>query len=232
MNLISVFEELDKLYESEDITEACEKEVEESLTEAAEEEAVADEEVPAEEAEADEEPKQVIVECSKCGALVIKDEADIEVDEETDLVNVKEECKFCEESEGYKIVGVVAPYEAAEEATVTEEPVEDAADEEIEIVEDEAIVEESVEKPEEAVEAPVAGEDEVVDEGLGDWYRAKFDKPASVDTQVRWEERLKDLQIALENDALSADEQAGIKKEIEAIEAKFAKQRDWEARHA
>lgn len=61
------------------------------------------------------EPRQIICECDKCGALVIKDEADLVVDENTDLVNVEEACKFCEEAAGFKIVGVVAPYEAAEQ---------------------------------------------------------------------------------------------------------------------
>lgn len=227
MNLISVFEELDKLYESEDLTEACEKEAEEALTEAAEDEEIEiiddeAEEVTAEEAEADvmeEEPKQVIIECSKCGALVIKDEVDIEVDEETDLVNVKEECKFCEEAEGYKIVGVVAPYAVAEEAQEVEEPVEE---EPVEDVIEEEPVEESAEVP---------AEDEAVEEGLGDWYRKKFDKPASEITQTKWEERLEELYLTLENATLSADEKAKIKKEIEAIKAKFAQQRDWEKRH-
>lgn len=66
------------------------------------------------------EPQQVICECDKCGALVIKDEADIVANEETDLVNVEDECQFCEEAKGFKIIGVVAPYEAAEEAALEE----------------------------------------------------------------------------------------------------------------
>jgi hypothetical protein len=64
---------------------------------------------------ANDEPKQVILECSNCGGLVIKSDADVEVDEETDLANVEEACQYCEEAKGYKILGVVAPYEAAEE---------------------------------------------------------------------------------------------------------------------
>ena len=108
--------------------------VKEALVEAAEEEPeiVEDEieiiddeepveEVPAEEPVAEEEPKQTIIECSKCGALVIV--AEVEVDEESDLVNVKDKCKFCEEKEGYKIVGSVVPYEVVEE-----EPIEEAFD--------------------------------------------------------------------------------------------------------
>lgn len=99
------------------------------LEEATEDEIPVDEE-PVEEAPADEEVdievvddenRQVICECDKCGALVIKDEADIVVDEETDLVNVEDECQFCEEAKGFKIIGVVAPYEVAEEPAPVEE---------------------------------------------------------------------------------------------------------------
>jgi hypothetical protein len=82
--------------------------VKESLHEEDTEESVVEE--PTEEA-----LKQVILECSKCGALAIKDEADVKVDEESDLANIDEACQYCEEAEGYKIIGVVAPYEIAEE---------------------------------------------------------------------------------------------------------------------
>ena len=88
-------------------------------------------EVPADDEEIeiiDDEPKQVICECDKCGALVIKAEADIIVDEETDLANVEDECQFCEEAKGFKIVGVVAPYEPVD-ATEAEADVVDELDE-------------------------------------------------------------------------------------------------------
>ena len=73
------------------------------------------------------EPKQLILECSKCGALVIKDESDIELDEEADLVNVNDECAFCEETVGYTIVGAVVPYEVVEVENDAE--IEEALDE-------------------------------------------------------------------------------------------------------
>jgi hypothetical protein len=109
----------------------------ESLNEAAEDEEIefAEEPVaPIEEPAEEVEPRQLILECSKCGAIVIKDEADVVVDEESDLVNVEDECEYCEEKAGYKIIGVVAPYEVAEvaedEAEVAdEEPVEEAVEE-------------------------------------------------------------------------------------------------------
>lgn len=155
-----------------------------NLTEAADDEdiEIVDEEVPEEDVsveddvvdeQTEEEPHQLILECDGCGALVIKDEADIAADEESDIVNVEDECKFCEEAAGYRIIGVVAPYNPGEVDTVTED--------------------------------------------LGDWYRKKFDKPASTATQQRWEDELND-------DTISPERR-------KHLERKFQQQRDWEARH-
>ena len=127
--------------EKETLKEAADEEVE-----IVDEESVEDvSEEPAEEIEFAEEPvepiaRQLILECSKCGAIVIKDETDVVVDEESDLANIEEECQYCEETEGYKIIGVVAPYEVAEDSEEevavedesVEEPIEDAVEEAVE----------------------------------------------------------------------------------------------------
>lgn len=120
-NFVSVFEELSKLYEADELEQ-----------DVAVEEADAD---VVDEAPAAEGPKQLVLECSKCGAVCIKLEDDVVIDEATDLANVEEECAACEEAAGYKVLGELLPY-AAEE------------DEEIE---------ESVEKSEEAPEADDPG---------------------------------------------------------------------------
>ena len=67
-------------------------------------------------AEAEVPAKQLVLECSKCGALVIKAEEDVTVDETTDLANTDEACTACEEAEGFKIVGELLPYAAVDEA--------------------------------------------------------------------------------------------------------------------
>lgn len=153
MNFISTFEELNKLYEEaipevdkkpveetvaeeNSVEEACAKE---ALNEAADDEEIeiVDDEVPAEEAPVEEpvvedEPRQLILECDKCGALVIKSEADVVTDEESGLVNVEDECQFCEETKGYKIVGVMVPYEVATEEDIH---VDESLDKEAELSE-------------------------------------------------------------------------------------------------
>lgn len=131
MNFISTFDELNKLYEekAEKVEEACTKEALTEETVEEEEIEIVDDEAPADEAVV-EEPKQTILECSKCGALVIVDE--VVVDEESDLVNVADACKFCEEKEGYKIVGSVVPYISPDaEEYVEEAPVEEGLTEEV-----------------------------------------------------------------------------------------------------
>jgi hypothetical protein len=149
-NFISTFEELSKLYEEapkveknvkksdeEAVEESCAKE---ELVEAAEDEEIEivddeaaieeiPEEDPIEEPIEEDEPRQVIIKCAKCGALVIKDEADIVPGEESELVNLEDACEFCEEAEGHEIVGVVAPYEVAEDVA-EEAPIEEVAEEE------------------------------------------------------------------------------------------------------
>jgi hypothetical protein len=147
---MSVFEDLNAIYD-----EGLESEVKEELTEevmsepvvaeaeAAEvaEEALTEDSEETVDDEATEEPRQLILECDKCGALVIKTETDVTIDEESDLVNVEDACQYCEETAGYKIIGVVAPFE--EVAEVSEEAPEEApeAEQEVENIEDFEIVE-------------------------------------------------------------------------------------------
>lgn len=127
MTFQTILEELNRLYEADELETAVEEEeateeADKVITESADnedadaEEIEIEEDVTTEEPVADE-PKQVILECANCGALVIKDAQDVTADGESDLVNMDEACQYCEESAGYKIVGAVAPYEVAEEAT-------------------------------------------------------------------------------------------------------------------
>ena len=53
---------------------------------------------------------KVIIACKICHGMQYKDPQDIVIDEESDYVNVGEECPACSSVDGYKIVGQVAPY--------------------------------------------------------------------------------------------------------------------------
>lgn len=143
MNFQTIMEELDKLYEAEQreadrvikLAEADEEVLvdDEPIVDDETEEIVIEDE--AEESSDEEAPAQIILACSGCGALVIKDETAVNIDDETDLANVDEECQYCEEAKGYTIVGAVAPYDgpvvAEEETEETEEETEEVQDEDV-----------------------------------------------------------------------------------------------------
>lgn len=126
MNFQTILEELDRLYDEDldtakaeeteetEIAEACTK----SLTEDDDEEVLVDDEPVIE----DETPidAQLVLECSKCGALVIKAEADVDTDEETGLANTGDACQYCEAEEGYKVIGTFTPYDTEAEEEVLE----------------------------------------------------------------------------------------------------------------
>lgn len=141
-NFVSVFEELNKLYEADEL-----------------EQDVAVEDAAAEvvdEAPAAEGPKQLVLECSKCGAVCVKLEDDVVIDEATDLANVEEECAGCEEAAGYKVLGELLPYAA----DGTEGEAEDEGEDFEESVDPEAAAQsaESEPTPEAADEAADPGD--------------------------------------------------------------------------
>ena len=73
------------------------------------------------------EEAQFVLECSKCGGLIVKAEADCKVDEAESLANIGDACQYCEATEGYTILGTLVPY--------TEEEIE---------IEDDEVVEEGL----------------------------------------------------------------------------------------
>lgn len=83
----------------------------------------------------------VVLECSVCHSMIYKDPSEVVEDDESeeDLVNVGEECPYCMSTDGYKIVGQIAPFEVEADYTIEVEPKEDSEDDEEEVeVEDEA----------------------------------------------------------------------------------------------
>jgi hypothetical protein len=89
-----------------------------------------------------------------------------------------------------------------------------------EVVETEEVIPEEPVDEEVPTEDTTEEEEELIDEDLADWYRKKFDKPASIATQQAWEDELNG-----EMGEISDKRRAH-------LERKFKQQRDWEARHA
>lgn len=91
---------------------------------------------------------KVILHCPVCNSMVYKKLEDIVKDDVEELVNVGEECPYCYTSEGFKVIGIVSPFEegkdeeqedekedSSEEEKVPEEHVDEGLKEEFETVE-------------------------------------------------------------------------------------------------
>lgn len=93
---------------------------------------------------------KVILHCPVCNSMVYKNLQDIVKDDVEELVNVGEECPYCYTSDGFKVIGIVSPFEegkdeedeqedekedSSEEEKVPEEHVDEELTEEFETVE-------------------------------------------------------------------------------------------------
>lgn len=77
---------------------------------------------------------KVIIACKICHGMQYKDPQDIVIDEESDYVNVGEECPACSAVDGFKVVGQVAPYCAECDDEHEEEESEEPVEGEVELV--------------------------------------------------------------------------------------------------
>ena len=73
---------------------------------------------------------KVILHCPVCNSLIYKDLEDIVKDDLDDVVNIGEECPYCYTSEGFKVIGIVSPFEETSEEEEQEDETEDTAEEE------------------------------------------------------------------------------------------------------
>ena len=76
---------------------------------------------------------KILCRCVVCQSDIMKDESELHKDEDCpDVVNCGEECPMCQSTEGYKIIGRIAPYEeAAPEEPAPEEPQEVTSEPEV-----------------------------------------------------------------------------------------------------
>lgn len=100
---------------------------------------------------------KAILNCIICQSKIYKDPSEITLSEDDSLVNVGEECPYCQSPDGFKVIGQVAEYNPAESEETTDEITDVKIDEEpVEIEEteeiaDDEIIEESVKTREEIV---------------------------------------------------------------------------------
>ena len=72
---------------------------------------------------------KVILHCPVCNSMIYKDLEDIVKDDVEEVVNIGEECPYCYTSEGFKVIGIVSPFEEEQEEE-QEDETEDTAEEE------------------------------------------------------------------------------------------------------
>lgn len=83
---------------------------------------------------------KVILDCCVCHSKLYKDRDDVVFIEDEDIVNEDEECPFCYSTDGFKIIGMIAPYEEVEEKEEIE--VEDESEyEDVEVEADDKVEE-------------------------------------------------------------------------------------------
>lgn len=86
---------------------------------------------------------KAILECEVCHSLIYKGKDEIKIDDESQLANIDEECPYCFSTNGYKVVGQVAPFEEKSEEDDLEIEV-DGEDVDVESEEDDESLGESL----------------------------------------------------------------------------------------
>ena len=84
---------------------------------------------------------KVILDCCVCHSKLYKDKEDVEIDEESQLANVGEDCPYCYTPDGFKVIGEVAAFN--NEANTEEKDIDDKSDVEIDIDSDDSSSEET-----------------------------------------------------------------------------------------
>lgn len=91
---------------------------------------------------------KVILSCQICHTLSYKDPADVVVDEESNTVNIDEECLYCGSTDGYKVVGQVADFckddKCEDESDVEEEPADEDNSDDVDVESEETVEDEEV----------------------------------------------------------------------------------------
>lgn len=108
---------------------------------------------------------KVILDCCVCHSKLYKDKEDVEIDEESQLANVGEDCPYCYTPDGFKVIGEVAAFnKVAEESEVDDTTPVDDVDEKP--TEEEVNDDKDSEKIEESLDTEKVEEDTENDDNL------------------------------------------------------------------
>lgn len=145
--LTEAFKELNLLNEEAfDLDDESKADIKELITQEDDVIDIIDDEAADEEELEDSYVGKVILDCCVCHSKIYKDADSVVINQDAELANEDEECPYCYSTEGYKIIGQIAPYEEKAELEVEVEDKDVDGDvDEVEVREDD-IVEESCDK--------------------------------------------------------------------------------------
>lgn len=137
---------------------------------------------------------KVILDCIICQSKIYKNPEEVTINEEESLSNIGEVCPYCQSSDGYKVIGQVAPY-----SENSEEDVEVATDDENAEVDVEELPVEETE--EEKVEEACTTEEckEEAEEDLDEAIKTK----KGVKKHVSMKEDLNNVQIETDTERIT-----------------------------
>lgn len=99
---------------------------------------------------------KAILDCTICQSKIYKDPSDVVIDENEEFANIGEACPYCQSTDGYKVIGQVAPYTTTEvDVEVTTKDGEEHAN--IDVTTDEKEETEEEEKKEEDLKEDLNG---------------------------------------------------------------------------
>ena len=154
---------------------------------------------------------QVILGCDVCKSMIYKAPEEVVIDEDSHLAIVGECCPYCFETDGFKIVGKVAPFEEVSVEVTDKIEDEEKPEPTVKVDGKDVPVAEAPEKTEEAIEAdqkyPV--QSPIMTEALSNkekllraFPELNFDRPMRESVENKLEEGMEDISITTDDQVI------------------------------
>ena len=137
---------------------------------------------------------KIICDCPVCHSKIFKDIKDIMLNDEEDMANVGEECPYCYATDGFKIIGEVAPFHREYEAEATDKE-GNPVDVEVEVETEEDKIDESLEK------IKLETEEEVIDVEAHNKDEQIVPVDIEKEAEIAMEQPLEDAEIDVDIEA-------------------------------
>ena len=161
---------------------------------------------------------QVILGCDVCNSMIYKAPEEVIIDEESHMANVGECCPYCFETDGFKVIGKVAPFEevSVEVAGGEGEPTVKVDGKDVSVEDAPEAVEEEIEAEQKyPVQSPIAEsveeplEEAKVEEKLSNrekllraFPELNFDRPVRESVQEALTEGMEDISITTDDQVI------------------------------